>query len=96
MQLDQLTPHLPIAAVAAGALLMLWGQRKRLKSLFTSAKPAATSEFPMSAAGRFETFHALRTWCEGAGHVGAVKALDGQVLPAIVRGNTPDEGGSTS
>jgi len=96
MPLDQLTPHLPVAAVAAGVMLMLWGQRDRLKSLISGLWPVPQAETPMPPADRFETFYALRTWCEKAGHAGAVKALDGQVLPTIVRGNAANEGGPTS
>jgi len=96
MPLDQLTPHLPVAAVAAGVVLLLWGQRDRLKSLVAGWRPAAGGESSLTPAERFETFHALRTWCGQAGHAGAVKALDTQVLPTIVRDNTVNEGGSTT
>ena len=95
MPLDQLTPYLPVAAVAAGVMLVLWGQRDRLKSLVAGQRPAAEAESPMSPTDRFETFFALRTWCEKAGYAEAVKVLDGHVLPTIVRGDAANEGGPT-
>lgn len=95
MPLDQLTAYLPFAAVTAGVVLILWGQKDRLKSLMTGLRPAPDADASMSPVERFETFHALRTWCEKAGYAGAVKALDSQVLPTIVRGNVANEGGST-
>jgi len=94
MPFDQLTPYLPTIAIAAGAALFLWGQRDRLKSLVAGLKPAPEAEAPMTATDRFETFYALRAWCEKAGHAGAVKVLDTQVLPTIVRGSAEPEGGS--
>lgn len=93
MPLDQLTPQLPIIAIAAGVVLLLWGQRDRLKALLGAFKPVATTETPLSPTDRFETFYAIRAWCEGAGHTAAVKALDSQVLPTIVRRSTEGEGG---
>jgi len=93
MPLDQLTPYLPIAAIAAGVILMLWGQRDRLKSLVAGLKPAVEAETAMSPTDRFETFYALRTWCETSGHSGAVKVLDSQILPTIVRGSAATDGG---
>jgi len=93
MSLDQLMPYLPTLAIAAGAALILWGQRDRLKGLVGGLMPAVTAETPMSPTDRFETFYALRAWCEKAGHAAAVKVLDTQVLPAIVRNRAEGEGG---
>jgi len=93
MPFDQLTPYLPTIAIAAGAALFLWGQRDRLKSLVAGLKPAPKAAAPLSPTDRFETFYALRTWCEKAGHAGAVKVLDTQVLPTIVRNSAEGEGG---
>ncbi len=93
MPLDQLTPYLPTIAIAAGAALILWGQRDRLKVLVSGLKPAPETEAPMSPTDRFETFYALRAWCEKAGHTAAVKVLDTQVLPTIVRNGAEGEGG---
>jgi len=93
MPLDQLTPYLPTIAIAAGVALILWGQRDRLKALIGGLKPAAKAETPMSPTDRFETFYALRAWCEKAGHAAAVKVLDTQVLPTIVRNSAEGEGG---
>ena len=97
MPLDQLSPYLPMTAIAAGVLLLLWGQRDRLKPLIDGLRSAPKDDPEMSPADRFATFHALRTWCEEAGQAEAVKALDGQVLPAIVHGGgTKKAGGPTS
>jgi len=91
MSLDQFTPYLPAAAVVAGLLLLLWGQRDRLLAAVAWLWPAPKPETSMSPADRFKTFYALRTWCQGAGHAEAVEALDAAVLPAIIRDT--NEGG---
>jgi len=99
MPLDQLTPYLPTAAIAAGVLLVLWGQRNQLKSLVVGLKPAAGTEAVMSPAQRFETFYALRRWCAEAGHVEAIASLDAHVLPVIVcdtAEDMDDQGGPIS
>ncbi|NLX54406.1 MAG: hypothetical protein GXY58_04775 [Planctomycetaceae bacterium] len=95
MSLDQLMPYAPAAAIVAGVLMLLWGQRDRLKSAVTNLRPAQTEDPEMSPADRFNTFYALRSWCEASGQAGAVKALDSQVLPAIVAGRR-DQGGGPS
>ncbi|MBN2474274.1 MAG: hypothetical protein JXB62_06685 [Pirellulales bacterium] len=96
MPLDQLTPYAPAAAIAAGVLLLLWGQRQRLTSLLAGLRPAAPAETELSPTERFAMFYALRTWCAESGQAGAVKTLDCQVLPAIVAGKrSPDGGPST-
>ena len=101
MSVDQLpfAEQLPMLAIAAGVLLLLFGQRDRLKSLVAGWWPAKTTATNITAtmqpAERFAMFYALRTWCEAAGHAQAVKALDAQVLPTIVR-DAAKEGGSTT
>ena len=70
------------------------GQRDRLESLVAGWWPVKTTT-TMQPAERFEKFYALRAWCEAAGHAQAVKALDGQVLPTIVR-DAAKEGGPTT
>lgn len=94
MPLDQLTPYLPTLAIVAGVALILWEQRDRLKTLASGLMPAAKDETALSPADRFETYYALRAWCEKAGHAVAVKALDSQVLPTLVRDSAQGEGGS--
>ncbi len=96
MPLDQLpfAEQLPMLAIAAGVLLLLFGQRDRLKSVVAGWWPAKTTT-TMQPAERFAMFYALRTWCEAAGHAQAVRALDTQVLPTIVR-DAAKVGGSTT
>ena len=95
MPVDQLTPYLPGLAIAAGTLVLLWGQRDRLKSLFSGTQTATKVEPEMPPAERFATLYALRCWCQAAGHAEAVRAIDTQVLPTIVRGGSAKEGGAT-
>ena len=96
MPLDQLMPYAPAAAIVAGVLMLLWSGRDRLKSLVAGLRPAPKAEPEMSPTERFATFYALRTWCDESGQAGAVKALDGHVLPAIVAGKRPQTGGLTA
>jgi hypothetical protein len=86
MPLELLQSYLPYAAIAAGVVVLLWAQRDRLGGLLAWLWPASKSDPGMAPSERFATFYALRTWCQEAGHQEAVKALDGQVLPAIVQG----------
>ncbi len=93
MPLEQLTHYLPIMAIAAGVLLLAWSQRDRIVGLLTRFKPQPIAQpqaepqtqSELSPAERFAMVFALRTWCLAAGHSEAVKALDVQVLPAIVQ-----------
>ncbi len=90
MPLEQLQSYLPWAAVIAGVLLLAWGQKDRLAGwlarLRPTPKPDSAAKPVMEPAERFATLYALRTWCQEAGHQEAVKALDTQVLPAILQG----------
>jgi hypothetical protein len=88
MPLEQLQTYFPWAALTAGLLVLLWGQKDRLAGWLARLRPAPKSEPVMEPAERFATFYALRTWCSQAGHQEAVKALDGQVLPTIVQGGS--------
>lgn len=94
MSLDQITPYGPALAVALGLVLLAWSQRDRLKAVVSSVRPATKDEAEMSPEKRFATLYALRTWCEKAGHAEAVKAIDAQVLPTIVRRAGEDSGGN--
>ncbi len=96
MSLEQLSQYWPILAIVAGAVLLLWGQRDRLKAWVAGLRPAPVAESEMTPAARFETFYAMRSWCETAGHTEAVHALDTVILPTIVRGPAPNEGGPSS
>jgi len=96
MPLDQLVPYAPAAAIAAGVLMLLWGGRDRLKSLLAGLRRAPKVEAEMSPADRFATFYALRSWCDASGQAVAVKALDSQVLPAIVAGKRAQPGGPSA
>jgi hypothetical protein len=101
MMFEWTNPGIPLAAIAAGGLLLLWGQRDGIASLWrkTQSQPASQPESPpqaepeMPPAERFERFFALRMWCEQAGQAEAVKALDGVVLPAIVKRKAAAGGG---
>ena len=95
MSLDQLMRYAPAAVIVSGVLMLLWGQRGRLKSALAGLGPAPKAEPEMSPTDRFNTFYALRSWCKASGQAGAVKALDSQVLPAIVAGRR-DQGGGPS
>ena len=86
MPLELLRTYLPMAAIAAGVVVLLWGQRDRIGGLLARFRPAPQGEPGMAPSERFATLYALRTWCQEAGHQEAVKALDGQVLPTIVQG----------
>ena len=79
-----LTDNLPFIAVVIGALLLAWSQRSKFLSWIAKLKPKSKLAVNMSPAKRFDTFYALRCWCEGENHIGAVKVLDEVVLPAIV------------
>ena len=89
MPLEQLQTYLPWAAVIGGLLVLLWGQRDRLAGWLARLRPAPKPDSAvrptMEPAERFATLYALRTWCQEAGHQEAVKALDAQVLPAILQ-----------
>ena len=91
--LDQLQPYLPMAAIVGGVMIILWGERDRLTTLLGKLRPAAKAEPVLGPHELFERLYDLRTWCEAAGRTEAVKALDESVLPAIVRGATPGDGG---
>lgn len=92
MNLSELTEKLPFLAVIAGALLLAWSQRSKITGFVANLWPSTgkTSQ-SMKPVKRFETFYALRSWCESAGHDTAVKALDDHVLIAIVCDSCPHE-----
>jgi hypothetical protein len=92
--LELVQPYLPIGAIAAGALALIWGQRDRLVSLAGKFRPAAPIDSGLTPHDLFERLYDLRTWCVAAGQSEAVKALDTSVLPAIVRRDTITTGGS--
>ena len=97
--LDQLPLSLPTVAIAGGVLLLLWSQSGRFVGLLAKLRPAPKTEADLTPHELFERLYALRTWCESAGQADAVKALDGSVLPAIVRSTgtaAAAEGGSKS
>jgi len=83
MSLEPFAPYLPWLAVAAGVLVLLWGQRARIGGWLAALRPGVTERLAPSE--RFERFYALRSWCQESGHAEAVRALDERVLPAIVR-----------
>ena len=91
MPLEQITHYLPQVAIALGVVLLAASQRERLKDLWNRIRPAAKPQATpaLSPADRFAMLFALRTWCQEAGHSEAVKALDAQVLPAIVQTGGP-------
>ena len=90
MTLTELYECLPFLAVAAGVLLLAWGQRNKIASFVSGLWPSAEKKGKgMTPAKRFETFYALRAWCKEAGYDSAVTALDDEVLPAIVRTEGP-------
>lgn len=90
MDLSLLTDKLPFFAVAAGVLLLAWGQRSKIFNFAANLWPSAEKKGGrMTPAKRFETFYALRAWCKEAGYNSAVIALDDEVLPAIVRTEGP-------
>jgi hypothetical protein len=82
--------------VAAGGIVLLWGQKARLVGLLAKLRPAQPTVDDLGPAERFERLYALRVWCEKAGHAEAVKSLDAVVLPSIVRDSGAVEGGFKS
>jgi hypothetical protein len=84
--LEQLQPYLPLAAIVGGVLVILWGEKDRLTTVLGQFRPAAKAEPVLGPHDLFERLYDLRTWCEATGRTEAVKALDENVLPAIVRG----------
>jgi len=94
MPLDQLTPHLPVLAVAAGVLLLLWGQRDRLKTLIGRLWPDSpddTSDVDETTeAAAHETYACLRRLLEEVEDCpNATDALQLIVLQALVCGADP-------
>lgn len=89
MPLDQLTPHLPVIVVAAGVLLLLWGQRDRLKTLISGLWPNASGGDETEAAAH-ETYACLRRLLEEVEDCpNATDALQLIVLQALVCGADP-------
>lgn len=87
MNLSVLTDNLPFVAVAIGALLLAWSQRKKILGSITGILPTPKANKRMSPTKRFETFYALRQWCDCCAYDDfqeAVKALDEKVLPTLV------------
>jgi len=95
MPLDQLTPYLPVLAVAAGALLMLWGQRDRLKTLIGRLWPIKPDDDTPDGgdgteAAAHETYACLRRLLEEVEDCpNATDALQLIVLQALVCGADP-------
>jgi hypothetical protein len=89
MPLEQLLPYVPVLAIVAGVVLVLWNERARIVSAIRAHRPTVNTESGLTPAERFDRFYALRNWCEQASAAEAVKALDGVVLPAIVKGGDP-------
>ena len=92
--LEQFHITWPLVLVAGGALLLLLGQKDRIVGLLARLRPARRTTGDLTPSERFDRLYALRTWCEQAGQLDAVKALDSAVLPAIVQGTSASEGGS--
>ncbi len=96
MNLSELYGYIPFAAVIAGTLLLAWGQRSKITGFLSGFIPKLKPSGDMTPAKRFSTFYALRTWCEAAGYISAVIALDDEVLPAIVRIEGPAKNDATT
>ena len=94
--LEQFQNTWPLVLVAGGALVILVGQKDRIGQFVARLQPAARATAELTPAERFDRLYALRAWCEQAGHVEAVKALDATVLPAIVQGTSTIAGGPQS
>ena len=84
MNFTELYNYIPLAAVIVGALLLAWGQRSKISGFLSGLIPKLKPSGDMTPAKRFETFYALRIWCERECHNEAVAALDKDVLPVIV------------
>jgi hypothetical protein len=84
---EYLQSSLPYAAIACGILLLLVGQRGRLATMLRKIQPTAKSEPSLTPHERFERLYDLRSWCQAAGKLDAVKAIDSVLLPAIVQGD---------
>ena len=94
--LEQFSITWPLVLVAGGAALLLLGQKDRIVALVAKLWPAGRATGELTPAERFDRLYALRAWCEQAGQVEAVKALDATVLPAIVQGISTNAGGPQS
>ena len=94
--LEQFHITWPLVLVAGGALVILVGQKDRIAQLVTRFQPTSNATETLTPAERFDRLYALRAWCEQAGHVEAVKALDATVLPAIVQNTLANSGGPQS
>ncbi len=87
MNFSTLTENLPFVAVVVGALLFIWSQRSKITSFVAKLWPTIKKSKSMTPTKRFETFYALRTWCDCCSYdefQEAVKALDEKVLPTLV------------
>ncbi len=87
MNISTLTENLPFVAVVVGVLLLLWSKRNKLFGFFAKFLPNFKKNKTMSPTKRFETYYALRQWCDCCDWEDfqeAVKALDEKVLPTLV------------
>ena len=94
--LEQFQNTWPLVLVAGGALLLLLGQKDRIVELAAKLWPVGRATGELTPAERFDRLYALRSWCEQAGQLEAVKSLDATVLPAIVQGTSTNSGGTQS
>ena len=85
MELTDLKDYLPHLAITAGVILFAWTKKSYVVGYLKNLWPRPKPHCDMSPTKRFDTFYALRTWCEESGYVSSVVALDTEVLPAIVR-----------
>jgi len=88
-----LTTYWPIALVAAGAVLLAYGQRGRLLRAgewffwpFFRPEPKPAE---MTLTERLELYARLRGWLFDAGRIKATDALDQVVLPELVHEDPP-------
>lgn len=93
MPLELLTPYWPVATVAAGVFLLVWGQRDRLRALAGRVWPGDTEDGDAPADGELtevsahEAYACLRLLLEEVEDCPkATEALQFVVLPALVRG----------
>ena len=93
MEFNEVSGYIPTVAFSVGAILLLWGQKDKIKDFLFKFLPKSTKspDACKCPANRFATFYALRTWCFRSGYKDAVLALDKAVLPVLVKSEDPPE-----
>ena len=94
MPLDQITPYLPGATIAAGSLLLLWSLWGRLKTWAVAILPDKQAEpnelsLELTVYDLVDAWRMLRAGCQGRPE--AQKALVEVVWPAVADYGNSDE-----